>query len=94
MDVATFLPGLVRKESRSLKTSPVAPVGDGALQLTGSIQTGAPYPRPTSPWGFIAFRCSGADGLQEVRSSLGAGVQAVGTLNGISTTPRKAGVSL
>ena len=84
MDVATSCLALFRKESRSLEDiSCTSPVGDGALQLTGSIQDGRTLPDANLTLGIHRVPAAAVlAGLQEVRSSLGAGVQAAGTLNG------------
>ncbi len=84
MDVATSCQALFRKESRSLEDiSCTSPVGDGALQLTGSIQDGRTVPEANLTLGIDRVPAAAVlAGLQEVRSSLGAGVQAAGTLNG------------
>jgi hypothetical protein len=84
MDVATSCLALFRKESRSLEDiSCTSPVGDGALQLTGSIQDGRTVPQANLTLGIHRVPAAAVlAGLQEVRSSLGAGVQAAGTLNG------------
>jgi hypothetical protein len=84
MDVATSCLALFRKESRSLEDiSCTSPVGDGALQLTGSIQDGRTVPQANLTLGIHNVPAAAVlAGLQEVRSNLGAGVQAAGTLNG------------
>jgi uncharacterized protein involved in outer membrane biogenesis len=84
MDVATSCLASFRKESRSLEDiSCTSPVGDGTLQLTGSIQDGRPVPQANLALGIHRVPAGAVlAGLQEVRSSLGAGVQAAGTLNG------------
>jgi hypothetical protein len=75
---------LFRKESRSLEDiSCTSPVGDGALQLTGSVQDGRTIPQASLTLGIHRVPAAAVlAGLQEVRSNLGAGVQAAGTLNG------------
>jgi hypothetical protein len=84
MDVATSCQALFRKESRSLEDiSCDSPVGDGALLLTGSIQDGRTVPEANLTLGIRRVPASAVlAGLQEVRSSLGAGVRAAGILNG------------
>lgn len=84
MDVATSCQASFRKESRSLEDiSCTSPVGHGALLLTGSIQDGRTVPEANLTLGINSVPASAVlAGLQEVRSSLGAGVQAAGTLNG------------
>jgi hypothetical protein len=83
MDVATSCQALFRKESRSLEgISCASPVGDGTLQLTGSIQDGRTVPQANLTLGIHRVPAAAVlAGLQQVRS-LGAGVQAAGTLNG------------
>jgi hypothetical protein len=84
MDVATSCQALFRKKSRSLEDiSCTSPVGDGALLLTGSIQDGRTVPLANLTLGIHRVPAAAVlTGLQEVRSSLGAGVQATGTVNG------------
>jgi len=84
MDVATSCQASFRKETRSLEgISCASPVGDGTLLLTGSIQDGRTVPQANLTLGINRVPAAAVlAGLQEVRSSLGAGVQAVGTLNG------------
>jgi hypothetical protein len=84
MDVATSCQALFRKKSRSLEDiSCTSPVGDGALLLTGSIQDGRTVPQANLTLGIHRVPAAALlAGLQEVRSNLGAGVQAAGTLNG------------
>jgi len=62
MDVATSCLALFRKESRSLEDiSCTSPVGDGALQLTGSIQDGRTVPQANlHPGDPSRSRCSSA----------------------------------
>ncbi|MGB8539374.1 MAG: AsmA family protein [Acidobacteriaceae bacterium] len=83
MDVATSCQALFRKESRSLEgISCASPVGDGTLQLTGSIQDGRTVPQANLTLGIRRVPAAAVlAGLQQMRS-LGAGVQAAGTLNG------------
>jgi hypothetical protein len=84
MDVSTACQASFRKESRSLEDiSCTSPVGDGALLLTGSIQDGRTVPQANLTLGIHRVPAAALlAGLQEVRSNLGAGVQAAGTLNG------------
>jgi AsmA-like protein len=84
MDVATSCQASFRKESRSLEDiSCASPVGDGAFLLTGSVQDGRTVPEANLTLGIHRVPASAVlAGLQQVRSSLGAGVQATGTLNG------------
>ena len=84
LDLATSCRASFRKQSRSLEdVSCTSPVGDGALLLTGSIQEAQ-----TPPQANLTLEISRVPagavlaGLQEVRSGLGAGVQATGALNG------------
>ncbi|HTZ59080.1 MAG TPA: AsmA family protein [Acidobacteriaceae bacterium] len=84
LDLATTCRASFRKLTRSLDDiSCSSPVGDGALLLTGSIQE-AQTPLQADLTLEINRVPAGAvlAGLQEVRSGLGAGVQAVGALNG------------
>jgi hypothetical protein len=84
MDVATSCQASFRKESRSLEDiSCISPIGDGALQLTGSIHDGRTVPQANLTLRIHRVPAAAVlAGLQQMRSSLGAGVQAAGTLNG------------
>ena len=84
MDVATSCRASFRKESKSLEDiSCASPVGDGALLLTGSIQEGQTLPQANLTLEINRVPAAAVlAGLQEVRSDLGAGVQAAGALNG------------
>jgi AsmA family/AsmA-like C-terminal region len=84
MDLATSCQASFRKKSRSLEDiSCASPVGEGALLLTGSVEEAATLPR--ADLALEVQRVPAAAvlaGLQEVRSGLGAGVQATGAING------------
>jgi uncharacterized protein involved in outer membrane biogenesis len=84
MDVATSCQAAFRKATRSLEDiSCASPVGDGALRLTGSIQEGRTVPQADLTLEVDRVPAAAVlAGLQEVRSGLGAGVQATGALNG------------
>ncbi len=84
LDVATSCRAAFRKETRSLEDiSCNSPVGDGALRLTGSIQEVQTLPQANLALEIDRVPAAAVlAGLQEVRSSLGAGVQAAGALNG------------
>src|SRR3984957_7172679 len=84
MDVATSCQAAFRKATRSLEDiSCASPVGDGALRLTGSIQEGRTLPQANLTLEVDRVPAAAVlAGLQEVRSGLGAGVQAAGALNG------------
>jgi hypothetical protein len=84
LDVATSCHALFRKKTRALEGIACAsPVGDGELRLTGSVQE-----QQTPPQANLTLEVNRVPaaavlaGLEEVRSGLGAGVQAVGALNG------------
>jgi hypothetical protein len=84
MDVETSCRASFRRESRSLDGLACnSPVGDGVLRLAGSIQE--VQTQPQAQLTLQVDRVPAAAvlaGLQEVRSGLGAGVQATGALNG------------
>ncbi len=84
MDVATSCQAAFRKATRSLEDiSCASPVGDGALRLTGSVQEGRTLPQANLTLEVDRVPAAAVlAGLQEVRSGLGAGVQAAGALNG------------
>jgi AsmA family/AsmA-like C-terminal region len=84
IDVETSCRALFRKESRTLEDIACAsPVGNGRLLLTGSVNEA-----PTAPQAQLTLAIDRVPaaavlaGLQEVRSGLGGGLQAVGALNG------------
>ncbi len=84
MDVEAACRASLRRESGSLEgIACTSPVGDGALELAGSIQE--VQTQPQAQLTLTLHRVPAAAvlaALQEVRSGLGAGVQAAGTLNG------------
>jgi hypothetical protein len=84
LDVETTCQASFRRESRSLDgIACTSPVGDGALLLAGSIQE--VQTRPQAQLTLAIDRVPAAAvlaALQEVRTGLGAGVQAAGALNG------------
>ena len=84
MDVETSCQASFRKESRSLEgIACTSPVGDGALRLAGSIQEVQTQPQAQLTLEVDHVPAAAVlAGLQEVRSGLGAGVQATGALNG------------
>jgi AsmA family/AsmA-like C-terminal region len=84
LDVAASCRALFRKEARSLdEVSCASPVGDGGLRLTGDVQEVQTQPRANLKLEIHRVPAAAVlSGLQEVRSSLGAGVQAAGALNG------------
>jgi hypothetical protein len=84
LDVATTCRASFRKESKSLEDlSCASPVGDGGLLLTGSIQEGQTLPQADLTLEMNRLPAAAVlAGLQQVRSNLGAGVQATGALNG------------
>jgi AsmA family/AsmA-like C-terminal region len=84
MDVATTCRAVFRKELTSLEDlSCVSPVGDGALRLTGLVQGVRTLPQANLSLEIDRVPAAAVlAGLQQVRSGLGAGVQAGGALNG------------
>jgi hypothetical protein len=84
MDVATTCQAVFRKESSSLEDlSCLSPVGDGALRLTGLVQGVQTLPQANLMLEIDRVPAAAVlAGLQQVRSGLGAGVQAGGALNG------------
>ena len=87
MDLATTCRASFRKVSRSLEDlSCTSPVGDGTALLTGTIQeaqTRGGLPQTQLRLEMKRVPASAVlAGLQEVRSGLGAGAQAAGTING------------
>jgi AsmA family/AsmA-like C-terminal region len=84
LDLSTSCQASFRKESRSLEgISCASPVGDGALLLTGSIQEAQTPPQANLTLEISRVPASAVlAGLQELRSGLGAGVQAAGAVNG------------
>ena len=84
LDLSTSCQASFRKESRSLEgISCASPVGDGALLLTGSIQEAQTQPQANLTLEISRVPAAAVlAGLQELRSGMGAGVQAAGALNG------------
>ncbi len=84
MDVETSCRASFRRGSRSLEgIACSSPVGDGALLLAGSILEVQTRPQAQLTLQMDRVPASAMlAGLQEVRSGLGAGVQAKGALNG------------
>ncbi len=84
MDVETSCRASFRKESRALDgIACTSPVGDGALRLAGSIQEVQTQPHAQLTLQIDRVPAAAVlAGLQEVRSGLGAGIQATGALNG------------
>jgi hypothetical protein len=84
LDVATTCKASFRKESKSLEDlSCSSPVGDGELLLTGLIKEGQALPQADLTLGMSRVPAAAVlAGLEQVRSSLGAGVQVTGALNG------------
>jgi hypothetical protein len=84
MDVETSCRASFRRESRSLDgIACTSPVGDGALELAGSIQEVQTQPRAQLTLRLNRVPAAAAlAALQAVRSGLGAGVNATGALNG------------
>jgi hypothetical protein len=84
MDVATTCRAVFRKESTSLEDlSCVSPVGDGALRLTGLVQGVQTLPQANLTLEIDRVPAAAVlAGLQQVRSGVGAGLQAGGALNG------------
>jgi hypothetical protein len=84
LDVAASCHALFRKEESSLdEVSCASPIGDGGLQLTGDVQEVQTDPQANLKLEIHRVPAAAVlSGLQEVRSSLGAGVQATGALNG------------
>ncbi len=84
VDVESSCRASFRRESRSLEDIACnSPVGDGALVLAGSIHE--VQTRPQAQLTLAVNRVPAAavlTALQEVRSGLGAGIQAAGALNG------------
>jgi len=84
LDVETSCRAAFRKKSRSLEDiSCASPVGDGGLLLTGSIEEVQTLPQAQLTLAIHRVPAAAMlTGLQEVRSGLGAGVQAAGALDG------------
>jgi uncharacterized protein involved in outer membrane biogenesis len=84
IDVETSCRALLRRESRSLEGIVcTSPVGDGALELAGSIQEVQTQPQAQLTLSLKRVPAAAVlAGLQAVRSGLGAGVNAAGALNG------------
>jgi hypothetical protein len=84
IDVETTCQASFRRESRSLEgIACSSPVGDGALELAGSIQEVQTQPQARLTLSLKRVPAAAVlAGLQAVRSGLGAGVNAAGALNG------------
>jgi hypothetical protein len=84
IDVESSCRASFRRESRSLEDIACnSPVGDGALRLAGSIQEVQTQPQAQLMLAIDRVPAAAVlTALQEVRSGLGAGVQAAGALNG------------
>ena len=84
IDVESSCRASFRRESRSLEDIACnSPVGDGALRLAGSIQEVQTQPQAQLTLAIDRVPAAAVlTALQEVRSGLGAGVQAAGALNG------------
>ena len=84
LDVAASCQALFRKEESSLdQVSCGSPIGDGGLQLTGDVKEVQTQPQANLKLEIHRVPAAAMlSGLQEVRSNLGAGVQASGALNG------------
>jgi AsmA family/AsmA-like C-terminal region len=84
MDVEATCRAVFRKELTSLEDlSCVSPVGDGALRLTGLVQGVRTLPQANLTLEIDRVPAAAVlAGLQQVRSGLGAGIQAGGALNG------------
>ena len=84
MDVETSCQASFRRESRSLDgIACTSPVGDGALRLAGSVQEVQTQPQAQLTLEVDHVPAAAVlAGLQEVRSGLGAGIQATGAMNG------------
>jgi AsmA family/AsmA-like C-terminal region len=84
LDVESSCRASFRRESRSLEDIACnSPVGDGALRLAGSIQEVQTQPQAQLTLAIDRVPAAAVlTALQEVRSGLGAGVQAAGALNG------------
>jgi uncharacterized protein involved in outer membrane biogenesis len=84
IDVETSCQASFRRESRSLDgIACTSPVGDGALRLAGSVQEVQTQPQAQLTLEVDHVPAAAVlAGLQEVRSGLGAGIQATGAMNG------------
>jgi uncharacterized protein involved in outer membrane biogenesis len=84
LDVAASCRALFHKEARSLdEVSCSAPVGEGKLLLSGDVQEVQTEPQANLKLDIHRLPAAAVlSALQEVRSSLGAGVKAAGALNG------------
>jgi AsmA family/AsmA-like C-terminal region len=84
MDVEATCRAVFRKELTSLEDlSCRSPVGDGALRLTGLVQGVRTLPQANLTLEIDRVPAAAVlAGLQQVRSGLGAGIQAGGALNG------------
>jgi AsmA family/AsmA-like C-terminal region len=84
LDVESSCRASFRKKSRSLEDiSCTSPIGDGGLHLTGSIEEVQTLPQAQLTLAINRVPAAAVlTGLQQVRSGLGAGVQAGGALDG------------
>ena len=84
IDVESTCRASFRRESRSLEDIACnSPVGDGALRLAGSIREVQTQPQAQLTLAISRVPAAAVlTALQEVRSGLGAGIQAAGALNG------------
>jgi hypothetical protein len=84
LDVAASCRALFRKEARSLdEVSCGSVIGDGALSLTGVVQEVLTEPQANLRLAIHSVPAAAVlSGLQQVRSSLAAGAQATGVVNG------------
>jgi hypothetical protein len=84
LDVAASCRALFRKEARSLdEVSCGSAVGDGAILLTGIVQEVLTQPQADLKLAIQRVPAAAVlSGLQQVRSSLAADVQATGVVNG------------
>ena len=95
IDVETSCAALFRKESRSLEEiSCASPVGEGRLSLSGTIAEVQTHPLTQLTLAIERIPAAAVlSGLQEVRSGLGAGVQAAGAINGRFDYTSQSGIS-
>jgi hypothetical protein len=84
LDVAASCRALFRKEARSLdEVSCGSPIGDGAISLTGVVQEVITQPQADLKLAIQRVPAAAVlSALQELRSSLAAGVQTTGVVNG------------
>jgi uncharacterized protein involved in outer membrane biogenesis len=84
LDVAASCRALFRKEARSLDdVSCASAIGDGAISLTGVVQEVLTQPQANLKLAIQRVPAAAVlSGLQQMRSSLAAGVQTTGVVNG------------